>query len=69
MKLTVEIRKGYKILSGYRGKKYDIKSLMEILMKVSKLVKENSKIKEMDVNPIIVSSNGAIAVDSRIILE
>ena len=61
--------KGYKILSGYRGKNYDIESLQEILLKVSSLVIKNPKIKEMDINPIIVSNKGAFAVDTRVILE
>ncbi len=63
-----EIR-GFEILKGYRGKKYDLKSLKEILMKVSNLVCKNPKISEMDINPVIVSNKGAIAVDSRIVLE
>jgi len=61
--------KGAKILVGYRDKSYNLKSLKEILLKISNLVTKNPKIREMDVNPVIVSSRGAIAVDSRVILE
>jgi len=61
--------KGYTILQGYRGKKYDVDSLIKILLKVSHLVEKNHKIKEMDINPVILLNKGAIAVDSRIVLE
>jgi len=61
--------KGYTILQGYRGKKYDADSLIKILLKVSHLVEKNHKIKEMDINPVILLNKGAVAVDSRIVLE
>ncbi len=61
--------KGYAILQGYRGKKYNVDSLIKILLKVSYLVEKNRKIKEMDINPVILLNKGAIAVDSRIVLE
>ena len=60
--------KGYRILEGYRGKAYDKKSLIEILLKVSKLLYENPRIREIDINPVMVLNKGAVAVDSRIIL-
>ena len=49
-------------------KKYNIKALIEILLKASKLLEKNPNIKEMDINPVIVSSSGALAVDARIIV-
>jgi acyl-CoA synthetase (NDP forming) len=61
--------KGYKILSGHRGKTYDIKSVEEVLMKTSKLLEENEGIAELDINPLMVLKKGALAVDGRIILE
>jgi len=61
--------KGYKILKGYRGKKYDVKAVVDVLMKVSKLLEKNDEIAEMDVNPLIVSQRGAVAVDARIVVE
>jgi len=63
-----EIR-GYKILKGYRGRTYDIKALVEILMKASRLLEENQEIKELDINPIIVLPKRAVAVDARILIE
>jgi len=61
--------KVYTILQGYRGKKCDVDSLIKILLKVSHLVEKNRKIKEMDINPVILLNKGAVAVDSRIVLE
>jgi acyl-CoA synthetase (NDP forming) len=60
--------KGYKVLSGYRGKKYDLDSIVNVLLKVSRILEENKEIKEMDINPLIVSEAGAVAVDARIIV-
>jgi len=61
--------KGYKILSGFRGKAYDTAALASILMKVSKLLDENQNIAELDINPVMALQKGAIAVDARIVLE
>ncbi len=60
--------KGYKILSGYRGKNYDINSIVSVLLKTSKLLEDNKEIKELDINPVMVSESGAVAVDARIIV-
>jgi acetyl-CoA synthetase (ADP-forming) len=59
----------YEILKGYRGEKCDINALIKILLNTSKFLEENKEVKELDINPIIVHSKGAIAVDARIIVE
>jgi len=62
--------KGYPILEGYRGKDpADISALVEIILKISKLVEGNSQIKELELNPIFAYRDKAVAVDARIILE
>lgn len=61
--------KGYRVLKGFRGKKYDVKTLIGILLKVSKLLEDNQEILELDINPLIVSSKGAVAVDARIVID
>jgi len=38
-------------------------------MKTSRLLQNNKRIKELDINPVMVSSKGAFAVDARIVLE
>jgi acyl-CoA synthetase (NDP forming) len=38
-------------------------------MKVSELVKNNPEIKEMDINPLMITNTGAVAADARILLN
>jgi acyl-CoA synthetase (NDP forming) len=62
--------KGYPLLQGYRGKEpANISALVEIILKISKLIEENPQIKELELNPIFAYKNKAMAVDARIILE
>jgi len=62
--------KGYPVLQGYRGQEpVDISGLEEILLKVSRFVERSPEVKELDLNPIFAYSDGALAVDARIILE
>jgi acetyl-CoA synthetase (ADP-forming) len=62
--------KGYPLLQGYRGKEpANIPALVDLILKISKFVEENPKIKELEMNPIFAYRDGAIAVDARIILE
>ena len=62
--------KGYPLLEGYRGQEaVDVSYLEELLLKVSDFAERNPEVKELDLNPIFAYSDGAIAVDARIILE
>lgn len=62
--------KGYPLLEGYRGQEaVDVSYLEELLIKVSDFVEQNPEVKELDLNPIFAYSDGAIAVDARVILE
>ncbi|MFC2003759.1 acetate--CoA ligase family protein [Chloroflexota bacterium] len=62
--------KGYPLLEGYRGQEpVDVSNLEEMLLKVSEFVDQHPEIKELDLNPIFAYSNGAVAVDARVILE
>jgi acyl-CoA synthetase (NDP forming) len=62
--------KAYPLLKGYRGiPPADIEAISKILLNTSKLVMEHDKIKELDLNPIMVYRKGAKTVDARIILE
>jgi len=61
--------KVYPILQGARGNSaYDIKSLADILVRLAKISNEHAEIKEFDINPLLASSDGFIAVDVRIII-
>ena len=62
--------KGYPLLEGYRGQEpVDVSNLEEWLVKVSDFVEQNPEVKELDLNPIFAYSDGAVAVDARLILE
>jgi acyl-CoA synthetase (NDP forming) len=65
--------KGAAILGGARGRKpVSREAIVDVLMKVGGeqglLVRHSADIAELDVNPLIVSESGAVAVDARVIL-
>ncbi|OGN90335.1 MAG: hypothetical protein A2158_07770 [Chloroflexi bacterium RBG_13_46_14] len=61
--------KGYPVLEGYRGQEaVDIKNLEELILKVSAFVERHPEIDELDLNPVFAYSDGATAVDARVIL-
>jgi acetyltransferase len=51
------------------GSSFNIKLLEEILVKFSQLVIDFPEVKEIDINPLIVDENTALAVDARIVLD
>jgi acetate---CoA ligase (ADP-forming) len=67
-KLVVK-SKIYKLLSGYRGGEvYDINMILDFLMKFQQLALNHPEIKEMDINPAIITTNEIWAVDGKVIL-
>ena len=66
--MIAEIR-GAAILEGYRGKAVDLESLSQLLLKISRLVMENSEISELDINPLFLYPDGYITVDSRMFVS
>jgi len=62
--------KGKALLEGIRGlPRADPDEVVDILLAVSKLIEENPDIDEMDINPLLLTERGIIAVDARIILR
>ena len=60
--------KGSKILSGVRGMEVvDMKILTDILLTIGKIGMENEAIKEIDINPLIISGNKPVAVDALVV--
>jgi acetyltransferase len=51
------------------GQSINVRLLEEALVKVSRLVIDFPEIREIDVNPFIVTESEAVAVDARIIIE
>jgi acetyltransferase len=69
-RLLMEETKIFKALQGVRGKPgVDLERLAELLVQFSRLVAENPRIKECDINPLLASSERLIALDARIILH
>ena len=61
--------KGYPVLQGYRGQApVDIAGLEEMLLKVSAFIEKHPEVRELDLNPVLAYSDGAVAVDARIML-
>ena len=64
--------KAVKILDGVRGESpRDVDALVDVILKVSKMVEQNPEIVELDCNPTFVyeKGKGALVVDARIIIE
>lgn len=58
------------LLRGYRGRPaVNIDKLIEVLMRVSYLVADYPEIRELDINPLLVSPDEVVALDSRIMLD
>jgi len=69
LQMTQEIR-GRKILEGVRGMPpADMELLCQVLIKVGEIGLENGAIKEIDVNPLILSGNKPVAVDALVVLS
>lgn len=69
-KKMIDEVKGSVILNGVRGaKKADINGLANILVSLSKMMTKESKIMEIDLNPIIAGDDGNHIVDVRIMLK
>jgi acetyltransferase len=62
--------KGKAAYQGARGMpKADPDELAELIVKVSEAVRLHPEIKELDINPLIVTKEGIIAVDARILIH
>ena len=66
----MEQTKIYKALKGVRGRKpVDIAALEMLLVRFSQLVVEQRWIKEIDINPLLASPDGLIALDARVVVH
>jgi len=64
--------KGYRLLTGYRGRPAtDVKAIEELLLRLSQLVDAVPEIAELDLNPILAlpSGQGCTIVDARVRIE
>jgi acetyltransferase len=62
--------RSWPLLKGYRGRPAaNIDRLIEVIIRLSYLVADYPEIKELDVNPLLVTPDDAVALDARIILD
>lgn len=62
--------KGSPLLEGFRGgPRADVERLAEIVASVSRMLNENRDIVELDINPLVVYEDGAVAVDFKVEAE
>jgi len=66
----MERTKIYTALRGVRGRKpVDLTALEALMVQFSRLVAEQRWIKEIDINPLLASSERLIALDARVVLH
>jgi acetyltransferase len=62
--------RSWPLLAGYRGKPgANIDRLIEIIMRFSCLVADCPEIKELDINPLLVTPEDAVALDARLVVD
>jgi acetyltransferase len=62
--------RGYKVFQGARGKKgIDEHQFAKIVVQLSALLRFATEIKELDINPLLATEKGIIAVDARVRIE
>jgi acetyltransferase len=66
----MEQTKIYKALKGVRGRKpVDMAALEALMVRFSALVAEQRWIKEIDINPLLASPDGLVALDARVVVH
>ncbi len=66
----MEQTKIYKALQGVRGRRpVDLAALELLMVRFSALVAEQTWIKEIDINPLLASPDGLIALDARVVVH
>jgi len=66
----MEQTKIFKALEGVRGRKpVDLARLEELVVRFSQLIVEHPAIKEIDINPLLASSDTLMALDARVVLH
>ncbi len=66
----MERTKLYTALKGIRGRKpVDLNALEDLMVRFSRLVIEQRWIKEVDINPLLASSQRLLALDARVLLH
>ncbi|HIC96124.1 TPA: hypothetical protein EYP12_05805, partial [Candidatus Bipolaricaulota bacterium] len=57
------------LMEGFRGgPPLDREALVDSILKVSRLLMTQPRIVELDINPLLLSQEGALALDARVLL-
>jgi acetyltransferase len=66
----LESLKVWPLLQGYRGRpKLNVDKLIEVMVRFSYLVADYPEIKELDVNPLLVTPMEVVALDARVAVD
>jgi acetyltransferase len=66
----IEQTKAYKLIKGFRNlPSVNIKKVEETLINFSQMIIDHPELKEVDINPLIVSGDDLTAVDARIVID
>jgi acetyl coenzyme A synthetase (ADP forming)-like protein len=64
---VVRALRGSPLLFGYRGRpQVDVAALEELILRVGRLAEDVPEVAEMDLNPVVVSEHGVVAVDVKV---
>lgn len=62
--------KGYPLLKGFRGSApVNEDDLAEVLIRLSDFIEQHPEIEEMDINPLLATEKGVVAVDARMVFN
>ena len=60
----------FPLLDGFRGApQADIAALEDVVVRIGWLAANHPELAELDLNPVVVSPGGAVAVDARVRVE
>lgn len=66
----LESLRSYPLLTGFRGRPaVDMDRLVETLIRFSYLVADLPQVRELDVNPLLVTPRGVVALDARVLVD
>ncbi|HVP90193.1 MAG TPA: GNAT family N-acetyltransferase [Terriglobales bacterium] len=66
----LEELRSWPLLQGYRGRPAaDVAKLVEVLIRLSYLAADFPEVHELDINPLLVTPSGVVALDARVIAE
>jgi len=63
--------RGFALLAGARGRpRADVSALVDVILRLAELAQAcGARLRELDINPLVVLPRGAIAVDALMVLE